>query len=250
MSPDVQPEISVVIPVYNEADNIEPLAREIAAAMDGRSYEVLFVDDGSTDATGEVVLRLQAAGVAPLRLVRHSRRSGQSAGLCTGVRAASAPQIVTLDGDGQNDPADIPAILAAAAQGAGARPTLAIGHRVDRNDTAWRRLQSRIANRVRGSLLKDGTPDTGCGLKTFDRAAFLGLPQFDHMHRFLPALFRRSGAGVISVPVRHRPRLRGTSKYGMFDRLWVGIVDMFGVMWLARRSWAGLEAHEATRVRP
>lgn len=249
MSPDVQPELSVVIPVHNEADNIEPLAREIAATLGDRHYEILFVDDCSTDATGETVLRLQQAGVAPLRLVRHSRRSGQSAGLCTGVKAARATQIVTLDGDGQNDPADIPAMLAAATRGGTAQPALAIGHRVNRNDTAWRRLQSRIANRVRSSLLRDGTPDTGCGLKAFDRAAFLALPQFDHMHRFLPALFRRSGANVVSVPVRHRPRLRGTSKYGMFDRLWVGIVDMFGVMWLARRGWAGLETQEIERVR-
>ncbi|HQX78997.1 MAG TPA: glycosyltransferase family 2 protein [Steroidobacteraceae bacterium] len=240
----MKPEVSVVIPVFNEVDNIEPLAREIAAALAGRSFEVIYIDDGSTDATAATVLRLRGAGVAPLRLLQHSRRSGQSAGVCTGVAHAQADRVVTLDGDGQNDPADIPALLAALAAGEAAGVRLVMGNRVSRKDTWRRHMQSRIANGVRGWLLNDGTPDTGCGIKLFDRAVFLSLPQFDHMHRFLPALFQRYGARVVSVPVNHRPRQRGQSKYGMFDRLWVGIVDMFGVMWLARRYWPGLAARE------
>jgi dolichol-phosphate mannosyltransferase len=240
----VKPEVSVVIPVLNEADNVEPLAREIAAALAGRPYEILFIDDGSTDATAATVLRLRDAGVAPLRLLRHSRRSGQSAGVCTGVAHARADWVATLDGDGQNDPADIPALIAAREAGEADGVRLVMGNRVSRKDTWRRHLQSRIANGVRGRMLKDGTPDTGCGIKLFDRSEFLTQPQFDHMHRFLPALFQRRGARVVSVPVNHRPRQRGQSKYGMFDRLWVGIVDIFGVMWLARRYWPGLRARE------
>ncbi len=240
----MKPEVSVVIPVLNEADNVEPLAREIAAALAGRPYEILFIDDGSTDATAATVLRLRDAGVAPLRLLRHSRRSGQSAGVCTGVAHARADWVATLDGDGQNDPADIPALIAAREAGEADGVRLVMGNRVSRKDTWRRHLQSRIANGVRGRMLKDGTPDTGCGIKLFDRSEFLTLPQFDHMHRFLPALFQRRGARVVSVPVNHRPRQRGQSKYGMFDRLWVGIVDIFGVMWLARRYWPGLRARE------
>lgn len=240
----MKPEVSVVIPVLNEADNVEPLAREIAAALAGRPYEILFIDDGSTDATAATVLRLRDAGVAPLRLLRHSRRSGQSAGVCTGVAHARADWVATLDGDGQNDPADIPALIAAREAGEADGVRLVMGNRVSRKDTWRRHLQSRIANGVRGRMLKDGTPDTGCGIKLFDRSEFLTLPQFDHMHRFLPALFQRRGARVVSVPVNHRPRQRGQSKYGMFDRLWVGIVDIFGVMWLARRYWPGLLARE------
>jgi len=241
-----QVEVSVVIPVCDEADNVAPLAAEIAAALAGRDYEILFVDDGSSDGTGERVLGLAAAGIAPLRLLRHSRRAGQSAALCTGVRHARGEHIVTLDGDGQNDPADIPRLLAAQAQAGDDRPVLVIGHRQGRRDTAWRRLQSRIANGVRSRLLGDGAPDTGCGLKAFDRALFLEMPCFDHMHRFLPALMRRAGGEVVSVPVGHRERRHGRSKYGMLDRLWVGIVDLYGVMWLAHRGWARLEVQELT----
>ena len=240
----MKPDVSVVIPVLNEADNVEPLAREIAAALAGRPYEILFIDDGSTDATAATVLRLRDAGVAPLRLLRHSRRTPQSAGVCTGVAHARADWVATLDGDGQNDPADIPALIAAREAGEADGVRLVMGNRVSRKDTWRRHLQSRIANGVRGRMLKDGTPDTGCGIKLFDRSEFLTLPQFDHMHRFLPALFQRRGARVVSVPVNHRPRQRGQSKYGMFDRLWVGIVDIFGVMWLARRYWPGLRARE------
>jgi dolichol-phosphate mannosyltransferase len=172
-------------------------------------------------------------------VLRHSFRSGQSAAVCSGVRHARAAWIATLDGDGQNDPADIPALFEARKQA-----ELVMGNRTRRSDTWLRHVQSRVANGVRGRLLGDGTPDTGCGIKVMRRDVFMDLPRFDHMHRFLPALFLRAGARVVSVPVSHRPRERGTSKYGLFDRLWVGIVDIFGVMWLRRRFRAGLQVRE------
>jgi dolichol-phosphate mannosyltransferase len=238
------PELSVVVPVCNEAENVGPLAREIAAALAGRPFEILFVDDGSTDETANAVRAAREAGIPEIRLLRHSFRSGQSAAVTTGVRNARAEWIATLDGDGQNDPADIPALWTAKREPANAAVRLFQGNRVTRRDTPYRRLQSRIANGVRGSLLGDGTPDTGCGIKLMHRETYLSLPYFDHMHRFLPALFQRAGARVISIPVRHRPRSRGQSKYGMFDRLWVGIVDIFGVMWLRRRFKPGLQTRE------
>ncbi len=234
------PEISVVIPVCNEAENVAPLATEIAQALAGREFEILFVDDGSTDGTAAAVQACRAAGIAQIRLLRHSFRSGQSAAVCSGVRQARAAWVATLDGDGQNDPADIPALLAARGEA-----RLVMGNRVGRRRDTWlRRLQSRVANGVRSRLLGDGTPDTGCGIKLMHRETFLELPRFDHMHRFLPALFQRAGAKVVSVPVNHRARARGTSKYGLFDRLWVGIVDIFGVMWLKRRFRPGLAVRE------
>jgi dolichol-phosphate mannosyltransferase len=236
------PEISVVVPACNEAENVEPLAREIDAALAGRAYEMIFIDDGSTDETAAVLKRLKTS-LPTLRVLRHSFRSGQSAAVATGVRAARAPWIATLDGDGQNDPADIPKLIAARDQDRNVR--LVMGNRTaSRKDTAFRRLQSRVANGVRAGLLGDGTPDTGCGIKLFARDAFLELPRFDHMHRFLPALFQRHGARVVSVPVSHRARTRGTSKYGMLNRLWVGIVDIAGVMWLRRRYKPGLLVRE------
>lgn len=236
-------EISVVIPVCNEAENVEPLAREIAAALKGRAFEILFVDDGSTDDTAAAVLRAREV-VPEVRLLRHSFRAGQSAAVTTGVRHARAEWVGTLDGDGQNDPADLPKLMSARLDPANADVVLFQGHRVSRKDTGFRRLQSRIANGVRSRLLGDGTPDTGCGIKLIHRASYLELPKFDHMHRFLPALFQRAGGRVISVPVNHRPRARGTSKYGMLDRLWVGIVDIGGVMWLRRRYKPGLTVRE------
>jgi dolichol-phosphate mannosyltransferase len=237
-------ELSVVVPVCNEAENVEPLAREIDAALRGRSYEMIFVDDGSTDDTAANLLKLKSA-LPALRVLRHSFRSGQSAAVASGVRAARAPWIATLDGDGQNDPADIPALIAARESPSGRGVQLFMGNRTaSRKDTAYRRLQSRIANGVRSGLLGDGTPDTGCGIKLFSRDVFMDLPRFDHMHRFLPALFQRQGARVISVPVSHRQRTRGTSKYGMLNRLWVGIVDIVGVMWLRRRYKSGLLVRE------
>ena len=230
-------DFSVVIPVKNEADNIRPLVAEIRNALDGHcEYEVVYVDDGSDDTTAQE-LRALSAEFPRLRSLRHARNCGQSTGLRTGVRAARADWVVTLDGDGQNDPADIPKLIERLRDGTA--PTnlqLIIGHRAKRHDSWLRRVSSKVANRVRAALLKDATPDSGCGLKVFSRQAFLDLPYFDHMHRFLPALFQRNGGAVISVEVNHRPRTRGVSKYGLHNRLWVGITDLFGVMWLLRRA--------------
>jgi dolichol-phosphate mannosyltransferase len=243
-APDGALEVSVVVPVCNEEPNVEKLAGEIGIALAPVVHEIIFVDDGSTDGTAEAARRARAAGLRQLRLLRHSFRSGQSAAVHTGARVARAEWVVTLDGDGQNDPADIPKLLAA--RNAAGRPALRLvmGNRTQRRDTWRRRLQSRIANAVRSRMLGDNTPDTGCGIKLMHRDTFLALPYFDHMHRFLPALFLRQGAEVISVPVKHRPRAAGSSKYGMFDRLWVGIVDMFGVLWLRHRYRPGLTATE------
>jgi len=228
---------SVVVPAHDEAENLAAYLQEISAALEGQGeYEVLWVDDGSTDDT---VPRLMAAArrFSRLRIVRHRRRYGQSAAIATGVGKARAPVIVTLDGDGQNDPADIPRLLevfAGTAREPG--PQLVTGYRRRRQDTRLKRITSRVANAVRARLLRDRTPDTGCGLKVFRRDAFVALPAFDHMHRFLPALFLREGGRVLSVEVNHRPRLHGRTHYGTFDRLWVGIVDLLGVMWLLRRT--------------
>ncbi|BBK41066.1 dolichol-phosphate mannosyltransferase [Allostella vacuolata] len=231
------PELAVVIPVRNEAENIAPLVAEIRAALGGRTtFEIVYVDDGSTDDTVARIRALQPA-VPELRLVRHRASCGQSAAVRTGVRAARAPWIATLDGDGQNDPADIPGLWAMAA-GPGAPPDLGLvaGRRTKRRDSRAKRWASRIANGIRARLLGDDTPDTGCGLKLFRRDDFLDLPGFDHMHRFLPALFIRRGQKVVSVPVNHRPRTRGTSNYGNLDRLLVSFGDLVGVMWLMRRG--------------
>jgi dolichol-phosphate mannosyltransferase len=228
--------VSVVVPVKDEADNILPLIEEIHASLAGKAdFEILYVDDGSSDATPQQ-LALAQQHYRMLRVIRHRRSCGQSTALASGVRAARHPWIATLDGDGQNDPADIPRLLDALAPGQ-RTPGLSLvaGWRSRRNDSLLRKISSRVANGVRGSLLGDRTPDTGCGLKVFSRDLFLRLPFFDHLHRFLPALFLREGAQVISVPVNHRPRTRGRSKYGVHNRLWVGIVDLFGVMWLKRR---------------
>jgi dolichol-phosphate mannosyltransferase len=227
-------DLSIVIPVRNEAGNIGPLVAEIRAALDGGApYEIVYVDDGSTDAT-LAELRALAASGAPLRIVRHARSCGQSAAIRSGVKAARGAWIATLDGDGQNDPGDISRLWAMArAENA---PVLVAGWRQKRRDTWLKRLSSRIANGVRGRMLGDATPDTGCGLKVFRRDLFLELPYFDHMHRFLPALVKRAGGRTVSVPVNHRPRASGRSNYGTLDRLAVGIVDLFGVMWLMRRA--------------
>ena len=229
-------ELSVVIPVRNEAGNIAPLVAEITAALNGvAAYEIVYVDDGSDDATAAEIRRLQA-GVPQLVLVRHRESCGQSAAIRTGVKAARGAWIATLDGDGQNDPADIPALWRIAQEAPASPPLMVAGHRAHRQDSWSKRRASRIANAIRRRMLHDDTPDTGCGLKLFPRALFLDLPGFDHMHRFLPALALRAGGVVRSVPVNHRPRQRGASKYGVFDRLWVGIGDLLGVMWLCRRG--------------
>jgi dolichol-phosphate mannosyltransferase len=235
-TPPSAPLVSVVVPVRNEAENIAPLIGEIRAALAGDTlaggaFEIVYVDDGSTDATPAA---LRACAADGLVVRRHRTSCGQSAAIVSGVKAARGTWIATLDGDGQNDPADIPRLLARAIETEGR--ALIAGHRVNRKDSSKKRWASRWANGIRARLLRDATPDTGCGLKVFPRDVFLGLPHFDHMHRYLPALFLRAGLSVESVPVNHRPRLRGTSNYGVWDRALVGIVDLFGVMWLQRRA--------------
>ncbi len=232
-----RPELAVVVPVHNEADNLAPLIGEIRTALDGvcADYEILYVNDGSADATAERLMDIKA-DCPPLRVLNHRRCCGQSAAVATGVKAARADVIATLDGDGQNDPADIPALYAALKAAADPDLVLIAGLRAKRRDTWIKRISSKVANRVRARLLKDDTADTGCGLKVFTRRAFLDMPRFDHMHRFLPALMIRRGGTVRSVAVNHRPRERGASKYGTLDRLAVGIVDLLGVMWLQRRA--------------
>ena len=230
------PALAVVVPVHNESENVAPLIEEIHAALNGvTDFEVVYVDDCSSDDTPHRLIDL-ARRFPRLRVLRHRVNAGQSTAMCTGIRAARAPLIATLDGDGQNDPADIPKLLARWATEDRRVPLLLAGWRAARHDTWLRRLSSKIANGVRGRLLGDGTPDTGCGLKLFERETFLLLPYFDHMHRFLPALAQRHGGRVVSVAVNHRPRLRGQAHYGVWDRLWVGIVDIAGVRWLRRRT--------------
>jgi dolichol-phosphate mannosyltransferase len=228
------PTVSIVVPVRNEAGNIAPLVNEIAATLGtGMTFEIIYVNDGSTDRT-ESELTLLMASRPWLRLVRHESSCGQSAAVLTGVQHARAPVVVTIDGDGQNDPAFIPALLKELAAGA-PKVGLIAGQRVGRKATGFKRLQSRIANGVRSAVLRDGTRDTGCGLKAFRRDLFLALPYFDGLHRFLPALVRREGHDIGYVDVVDRPRHAGTSNYGMWDRLWVGILDLMGVWWLIRR---------------
>ena len=229
------PDFSVVVPVRNEADNISPLIAELKTVMTAlQPYEIVIVDDGSDDATPEV-LRDQARACPELRVVRHRSSVGQSAAITTGVNEARAGIIITLDGDGQNDPADIPALLDRFREADNPDLLLVTGERQKRWDSLLKRLSSRVANAVRGTLLGDHTPDTGCGLKVFSRPAYLAMPGFDHMHRFMPALMLCQGGHVLSVPVNHRARQHGVTKYGVFDRLGMGIVDLFGVMWLQRR---------------
>jgi len=230
--------ISVVIPFFNESGNVLSLAREVFDALAGQDFELVMVDDASTDGTLAEMRQARAELGSAVRVVRHRRRSGQSTALLTGVRVARHPWVVSLDGDGQNDPADIARLLAQL-RGSGPDPALRLvigDRRAVRNDDWLRRLSSRVANGVRNALLHDGVPDTGCGLKLFSRDAFLALPYFDHMHRFLPALIRQGGGRVLSVGVGHRPRTRGQSKYGVANRLFVGIIDLFGVAWLGRRN--------------
>ncbi len=231
-------ELSVVIPMYNEEENVSILLREVVAALDGArlDYEIVVVDDGSRDGTAGELRRLKA-DLPRLRVIRHLGNFGQSAGISTGCLQARGTWIATLDGDGQNDPADIPLLYRAALEAGEGGPLLVAGNRRKRNDNWLRRFSSRVANGVRQRLLRDDCPDTGCGLKLFRHEDFMLLPRFDHLHRFLPALFKRAGGRVINVPVNHRPRERGTSKYGVWNRLWVGIVDLAGVMWLQRRPY-------------
>ncbi len=228
-------DVSIVVPVRNEAENVSPLIAEIAAALDGRwRYEIIYVNDGSTDATAERLAAIMKQR-GNLRQLRHASSAGQSAAVRSGVRAARGPIVATLDGDGQNNPAFLPDLIAAIRNG-GERVGLAAGQRVGRKDTGFKKIQSRIANGVRSGILRDGTRDTGCGLKAFRREVFLMMPYFDGLHRFLPALMRREGYEIAYVEVIDRPRQSGVSNYGFFDRLWIGIMDLAGVWWLIRRK--------------
>lgn len=229
-------DLSVVIPVYNEAENIEPLLREINDSLHGHlEYEIIIVDDDSTDETSTILNRL-LQHQPRLRVLQHQARCGQSTAILTGVKASKAEWIATLDGDGQNDPADIMKLIEVRDQQMDKLPALVTGIRHKRKDSWIKRVSSRIANGVRSRILRDNTPDTGCGLKLFSRQVFLDLPHFDHMHRFIPALFQRENQLVLQTNVNHRPRLKGVSKYGTFDRLRAGIVDLVGVSWLLRRN--------------
>jgi dolichol-phosphate mannosyltransferase len=231
-------QVSIVIPVHNEADNIVPLLQEIVDVLKGaEAYEIIVVEDGSNDQTAPVLIKSQKEMKA-LRVLQHEKSCGQSTAIYTGVKAAKYPVIATLDGDGQNDPADIPRLFNLLIQQGKANSSLwmVAGWRNKRHDSAWKLFSSKVANTVRSGLLGDNTPDTGCGLKVFLRDKFLELPYFDHMHRFLPALIIRAGGQVISEPVGHRARLQGYSKYGTLDRLWAGITDLMGVIWLKKRA--------------
>lgn len=226
-------QLSVVVPVRNEQENVEHLISEINVALTGLiQHEIIYVDDGSTDATFAKLTQLQSQ-YPQLRIVRHEQSCGQSTAVRTGVKAARYDWIATLDGDGQNDPADIPKLLAVLEEGI---ELVGGNRRASRRDTWVKRMSSVIANGVRSRMLNDDTPDTGCGLKLFSRSAFLDLPYFDHMHRFLPALIKRRGGKILSVPVSHRNREYGKSNYGTLDRLLVGLVDLCGVAWLQRRA--------------
>jgi dolichol-phosphate mannosyltransferase len=229
------PEFSVVVPVFNERDNITPLVNEIVAALRGKhSFEIVYVDDQSKDDSFQVLKDLMGS-VPELRVVQHIKQSGQSTAVRNGVKASRGLWIATLDGDGQNDPADIPKLIEAR-NNAAPEIKLFAGWRVNRKDTGSKRWASKIANSIRASFLKDETPDTGCGIKLFERAVFMDLPYFDHMHRYLPALVKRAGFQSVSVPVNHRERGSGVSKYNNLGRAWVGLKDLRGVAWLIKRS--------------
>jgi dolichol-phosphate mannosyltransferase len=228
-------DVSIVVPVRNEAENVAPLIAEIVSALGSRwSYEIIYVNDGSTDATAERLAAIMKQR-GNLRQIRHATSSGQSAAVRSGVRAARGAIVATLDGDGQNNPAFLPDLILAIENG-GESVGLAAGQRVGRKDTGFKKIQSRVANGVRNAILRDGTRDTGCGLKAFRREMFLMMPYFDGLHRFLPALMRREGYEIAYVDVIDRPRHSGVSNYGFFDRLWIGIMDLAGVWWLIRRK--------------
>ena len=241
----VSPLLSVIVPVLNEAENIALLIGEIEAALAGIcAFEIIYIDDCSTDATPDILRHLKADR-PHLRVIQHDQTSGQSAGLRNGVAAARGELIATLDGDGQNDPADIPKLLEKYHETVTAdQPVMVTGHRVNRQDTASRKIASKYANKLRRALLKDDNPDTGCSLKLYARKTFLRFPYFDHMHRFLPALAKRENCMVHIVPVNHRHRQHGQSKYSNFGRALAGIPDLLGVAWLLRRSPGSLKAKE------
>ena len=235
--------LSVVVPVKDEAENVAPLAREIAAAVSGEAGpEIIFVDDGSTDGTAQALATLKAK-MPNLRVILHGRNTGQSRAIRTGVRAARAEIVATLDGDGQNDPADIPALVAQLRAG-NAKLGMVGGVRANRQDTLSRRLASSAANAFRRAMLGDDATDTGCGIKAFRREAYLALPFFDHQHRFMINLFGREGYDVQFLPVNHRARLHGQSKYTNFHRMLAGVSDLRGVRWLAKRYRGHEQAKE------
>ncbi|MDU0957109.1 MAG: glycosyltransferase family 2 protein [Bradyrhizobium sp.] len=235
MSTEPPVAVSIVVPVRNEAGNITPLITEIAAALDGLwPYEIIYVNDGSTDETAQRLAE-EMARRPNLRVLRHERSTGQSAAVRSGIRAAHGAMVATLDGDGQNNPAFLPDLIAALEKGGG-RVGLVAGQRVGRKDTGFKKLQSRLANKIRNAVLHDGTRDTGCGLKAVRRDVVLMMPYFDGLHRFLPALVRREGYDIAYIDVIDRPRHSGVSNYGFFDRLWIGIMDLAGVWWLIRRK--------------
>ncbi|AKV07750.1 dolichol-phosphate mannosyltransferase [Pseudomonas fluorescens NCIMB 11764] len=237
--------VSVLIPAKNEASNLTTLLEEIRIALADEAYEVIVVDDGSTDATLQALRNTRHSGLSTLRILRHEHSLGQSTSLYHAALAARGQWLATLDGDGQNDPADIPGMLALVrSERAGVDLQLVAGHRVNRRDTASKRWASRFANGIRRRMLKDQTPDTGCGLKLIQRAAFLRLPYFDHMHRYIPALIQRHNGRMITHPVNHRSRTAGVSKYGNIDRALVGVLDLIGVWWLIRRTRLNTQAQE------
>ncbi len=228
-------ELSVVVPVYNEVGNVETLAGEIAAALEGRAFEMIFVDDASTDDTRARLVELKSQH-ASLRVAAHRQNAGQSRAIRTGIAIARGAIIATLDGDGQNDPADLPDLYRQLTRADAPRSLkMVMGRRASRKDTAWKRFGSRLANSVRRRLLRDDCDDSGCGIKVMDRAAYLTLPYFDHMHRYMPALMRADGHAVEYRDVNHRPRGSGRSKYSNFGRLWAALSDLRGVTWLIRR---------------
>ncbi|MBH88453.1 MAG: dolichol-phosphate mannosyltransferase [Pelagibacterales bacterium] len=228
--------ISVIIPVYNEEGNIIDLIDEILPIVKKIGGEIIIVDDNSNDLSYDLILRKKDTVNVSILLIKHLKQYGQSAGLLTGIKKANNDIIVTLDGDGQNDPKDIIPMLKVWEENKGNKDLLIIGHRKNRKDTWSRRYASFLAQRFRKYILNDDTPDSGCGIKIFSRSLFLSLPYFDHIHRFLPALTRRNGGSVISHIVSHRNRISGVSKYSNWQRFRVGLVDLFGVSWLIKRS--------------
>ena len=241
------PYVSVLIPAKNEAGNLVPLLEEVRTALANERFEVIVVDDGSTDSSAAELRALQTSGYTQLRVLSHARSLGQSTSVYHAAEAARGAWLATLDGDGQNDPADLPKMLELV-RGSEGKPggvKLVAGHRVNRRDTASKRWASRWANKLRASLLQDQTPDTGCGIKLIEREAFLRLPYFDHMHRFIPALIRRHNGRMLVHPVNHRERGAGVSNYGNLDRALVGVLDLFGVWWLIRRTRLDVHAQES-----